>query len=98
MPETIQCPDCEGEGRTFGILCTRTGCQDGSLICHRCTGTGSIPAEMLDWIAEGDKLREDRLNRRLGQREEAKRRGLDVVEYSHMEHGQIRPTVEVEVE
>ena len=96
--DPITCPDCEGSGLTVGIICTRTGCSDGRMVCHRCKGEGEVPAEMLDWIAQGDKLREDRFTRDLGQREEAKRRGMDLVEYSHMEHGKIKPTVEVEVE
>ena len=91
-----KCPDCEGSGRTWGIICTRSGCSDSHMVCFRCKGDGKVPAEMLDWIAQGDKLREDRFTRNLGKREEARRRGMDLVEYSHMEHGKIKPTVEVE--
>ena len=89
--DLIQCPECNGSGAGQGFVCTRERCYSGAMKCFRCKGEGKVPAEMLDWIAQGDKLRENRFTRDLGQREEARRRGMDLVEYSHMEHGKINP-------
>lgn len=90
------CPDCGGDRQTIANHVSYANGSSGFNVpfkCSRCKGTGECPDEMAQWIEEGRRMRYQRVNggnyRNLGQ--EAKRRGISVVELSSMERGQIKP-------
>ena len=89
----MTCPSCVGQ-KTNRVLANfgAEGCREVDMPCTQCGGVGKVPSEMTDWIKAGEKMRRDRLSRHIGQREEAQRRGMDVVTYSRMEWGKIEPT------
>ena len=92
MSKTITCPSCDGEKGGMALVnFGAQGCQQMWMGCSQCKGEGVIPEEMLSWMARGEKMREDRFSRDLSLREEAKRLGISVVEYSQMEYGRIEP-------
>jgi hypothetical protein len=88
------CPDCKGNKFT---VASHVAYADGShdymvpVQCSRCAATGSVPDEMDEWIRVGAEMRADRLRRNVNLRDEAIRRGMEVVALSQMEFGKIQP-------
>lgn len=83
MTDTVPCPDCDhGWTHVVGV---------GDRRCMRCDGTNRISAEMADWIKRGEQMRQERVGRSVGLRDEAKRRGLSAKMLSDMESGRIEP-------
>lgn len=91
----IQCPECEGAGKSFGFF---NGGPDlskhhsGYLKCFRCNGTGQVPAAMLGWIAEGKAMRLERAARGETLYSEAMRLGIPTSTLSSIEQGKIDPS------
>jgi len=56
------------------------------LECNVCKGTGYIPDNDYD-PSKGRSMKEDRINRRVSLRDEAKRLSIDVTDLSLMERG-----------
>lgn len=56
-----------------------------------CKGTKEISEEQLQWIKDGEAMRQDRRKRGIGVRDEAKRRGIDPSYLTDMEFGIQRP-------
>lgn len=87
------CPDCGGRkivasfvdgrdpntGKTFGYL--RSGA------CNLCQGTGLIDTATHARIQSGKVLRDDRVSRKLSQKQEAARLGIGVLELNARERG-----------
>lgn len=78
------CPDCHG-------LTAITDLFGKSSPCGRCERTGMVPAEMPGWMAEGERMRVDRVDRGVGLREEAESRGMTARELCDMEMGRAKP-------
>ena len=83
----ITCPTCNGAKRNAALLCGGGRCTQAVLDCRTCGGTGEVTEEHAARIAEGERLRHDRIARRVSLREEAKRLGISPVELSHREQG-----------
>lgn len=58
---------------------------------ERCYGAKSVPAEHLQWIAQGAAMRKARLAKGYGLREYADLIGMLPSEYCAMENGRIQP-------
>jgi hypothetical protein len=77
-PDWFTCPDCGGRGRVGAISCSASsGCSFAPVSCRRCAGSGRVSPERAASIAEGERLRADRVGRRLSLNEEAARLGID---------------------
>lgn len=91
----IQCPECEGAGKSFGFF---NGGPDlskhgaGHLKCLRCSGTGQVPSAMLEWIVEGKAIRLERAARGETLYSEALRLGISTATLSSIEQGKIDPS------
>ncbi len=89
------CPECQGRKFTIAShvrYADGSGRSNVTLKCSFCQGTGEVPQEKLAWRAQGQAMREDRVNvRMVGLREEAKQRGMSPSELSGMEQGRIKP-------
>jgi hypothetical protein len=90
----MKCPHCQGEGSGVAVFCGRQGGADGGSFCHTrrltcstCEGRCEISEEHAERIAAGRRLREDRVARRMSQREEAERLGITPQELSRREQG-----------
>src|SRR5437016_3940522 len=86
------CPACRGAGRTVVHV---DGVRDGKRFgewrqapCSTCDGSGHVTEARATQIAEGDRLRADRLARGMTLRQEAERLGCAPVELSRREQGQ----------
>jgi hypothetical protein len=88
------CPRCKG---TKVITAAHVSYADGShgygvdFPCDQCGGKGDVPEEMTEWVRVGREMRDERVQRRVILREEAKQRGMSAVELSRMERGVIQP-------
>ena len=90
--DMVTCSSCDGEGRNFSpFIYTTEGCRAGFIQCSLCSGTGRITQEQISWVAEGDRMRDDRLERRMSLRAEAASLGISPQELSKMEFGRINP-------
>ncbi|HEV8670968.1 MAG TPA: hypothetical protein VGS01_09570 [Candidatus Limnocylindria bacterium] len=78
------CGDCRGTGEVTVYTCP--GFIASKVRCSACRGIGRIDDARAAELTEGLRRRADRLERRLSQREEAARLGMDVVAYSRLEH------------
>ena len=88
----IICPSCEGrKGSIALVMIASKGCVERWMPCSFCKGAGEVLEERSSWRNVGEAMRMDRLARDMSQREEAKRLGISVVEYSQMEAGMIEP-------
>lgn len=85
----FKCPECKGQGESRGFGCP--GFRPITIPCHLCKGAKEITEERLQWVLDGEALRQDRRRRGISVREEAKRRGIKPVDYSQMEFGVQRP-------
>lgn len=93
--EMTICPSCKGKRPSLAMV---DGYRDGKrfgemreLACLTCNGKGSITAEHLERIAQGRRMRDDRVARGISLREEAKRLGISPAELSDREHGRLKP-------
>jgi len=94
----MQCPTCKGEKKVIGLF--PVWAEDVpeeerkafiELTCYRCKGRGEVPEEMTEWMKEGKKLRNKRIEKRILLRNAAKRLGIDVTEISEQETGTKKP-------
>lgn len=85
----VNCPDCDGKGHRDGYACP--GFRYVKIPCDSCACAGTVTAEtaaqMTALREAGDKLRQDRMERRENIRATAARLGIDVVRYSRAEMG-----------
>lgn len=86
----VICPDCDGHGESFGISCGPRGCSTGPHKCTPCAGVGWIDEDEFKRILEGERIRRDRIARRVTLREEAGRLGMTAIEYSYLEQDKVR--------
>lgn len=82
--ESCKCPKCDGEKKIFTHMC---GHGWRLVNCGQCGGTGLVPSEMIAWIAEGKRRRDDRMDRCVTLRSEAKRLGVSPTLLSRWEMG-----------
>ncbi len=89
----MKCPDCtDGTGVAgFVDFADGTAAQNVTLKCTRCNGTNVVSDDMLLWIEEGNRLRNERGKQGLNLVEVADRLGLTITELSQMERGCIEP-------
>lgn len=83
----ITCELCEGRGWYDAFLNRGGRCELDSVQCHRCKGSGSVSAEVAERLAQGRRLREDRISRGLTVRQEAARLGITAVALGEIERG-----------
>ncbi len=87
MSGHLQCPDCDGTGRTWAMVDWRGGGELREVPCFLCRGRGTFTASEMAQIEHGRKLRDDRKARGLTLRQEANRRGITMEELTDLEHG-----------
>lgn len=85
-PETITCWDCNGTGQ---VLTLNQKCP--TLPCDRCNETGTVPAEMKQWVEWGKIIKERRTAMRFQLVAWAKMNGYDFLQLSRAERGVIDP-------
>ena len=90
----MKCPHCDGTGESFAHVDFADGSSfTGMLKCSTCDGTGIVHEKRAEWVEEGQRIRDARVQG--GQYrnllEESKRLGIDVVTLSRMERGEIEP-------
>lgn len=94
---TETCVSCEGKGICFGLFPVYGPDHKGpkkpavELTCHRCNGSGQMPAIHREWIAAGKAMKAERKSRGVTQRAEAARRCMKQSELSFMEQGLVQP-------
>lgn len=81
------CPDCGGERARLAIAMSAG--KAFMLECPTCSGSGMVTPEFLERRAEGRRMREARVKRGVGLREEAERRGMLASDLCRMESGHI---------
>ena len=87
MKNTL-CYDCGGEGVLNALVHMSSGRREALVLtCTACGGCGLVSKERKALWDEGRRRREMRLAANLSQREMADTLGLDVADYSKMEHG-----------
>ena len=87
--ERVECPCCMGDGYGPAFV-SRTDGDCGfepALRCSRCKGDGKVPAEMVGWIADGRRLRDERVASGKSLRERAHELRISVVHLSDIEMG-----------
>ena len=93
----VACPSCNGSGTTTALVCYRIDHQQSSysrvqtMPCTRCRGEKEVSEETFEWTAQGERMREARLERRLSQGAAARLLGISPMEYSQVEHGMAAP-------
>lgn len=85
------CPSCNGAGESFVYADGPWGGRGGMEPCSRCSGTGTVAAEVLEWIRIGRACRDLRTARGELTRDASARTGLRDTEISAMEMGRIKP-------
>lgn len=83
----MKCPSCKGARESRGIACGPAGCAVRTFKCFTCGGSGEITEAHAVRIEYGELMRQDRIRRRVTQREEAARLGCGLGEWSRIEHG-----------
>lgn len=87
-----QCPRCHGKGTFAAFVDTATdGWYDPAIKCDLCKGTGSIAAQIVEWLEIGRAHYERRIARDESIMECARRLGIRAAELSSMEHGRADP-------
>lgn len=84
------CPSCKGKGTSFGHCNTGPDSSQhywGDIKCLRCKGTGEVPDEMKQWIADGAAARQRRRDNGKTLLETANAMGVSPAELSAMENG-----------
>jgi DNA-binding XRE family transcriptional regulator len=90
----MKCPDCDNTGKVHGIACGgKGGCRVMALDCFRCGGSGQVPEQMKEWIKIGKKMRAQRMEPWMSQRDKAKQLGVSPSDYSRAEQGYINPDI-----
>lgn len=90
----MTCPQCNGAKHLTAFARRVSGTAYYiELDCDLCQSTGAISDEQLNWVLEGEKLRQARINREETLREFAKRTGIDVGAVSKAERGCINPDI-----
>jgi DnaJ-class molecular chaperone len=88
----IRCSLCNGKRESIALVRIQgIGCQQRTVPCSLCEGTGVISAEVEAWVAEGRRIRNYRVAHNRSLREEATRQGLDPIALNEMEHGREKP-------
>ena len=86
--KNVLCYDCGGEGVLNALVYMSSGRREALVIpCTTCGGGGLVSKERKALWDEGRRRRDIRLAANLSQREMADTLGLDVADYSKMEHG-----------
>lgn len=88
------CPDCDGNGKcdAFFLRMSNGSCVPHRRIkCLRCKGECTVPDEMKEWIEAGKRLKQDRLSRGMGLRQESERLGCKASDLSARELGKVKP-------
>lgn len=83
--ETILCFRCGGRRVNVAYVCP--GFRRVQRECEACKGTGRLPAAADEWRAAGERMRQERIARRIPIRDAAASLGIDVVRYSKIEFG-----------
>lgn len=83
--QSSTCPQCRG----FTVILTFRGQSLGP--CEMCKGTGRIPEHVKKWAPYGERLKAERIARRLTLRKAAAQLGVDPSNLSKMERGIIAP-------
>ena len=81
------CPSCKGSGKLRGFVTRSEGCSLEEIQCRVCLGNGAVPEDFAFRLAEGERIRRERLDAGMTMREAAAARGLKVTEYSDLERG-----------
>lgn len=79
------CPQCRG----FKIILNFHGQSLGQ--CDMCEGKGTLPECVAKWHPYGERLKAERIHRRMTLRAAAKHLGMDASNLSKMERGIIAP-------
>jgi len=89
----IICPGCKGQREipVFIEYANGTG-GIGMVKCTRCKGIGEVDGDMIVWMAQGEILRHNRIDRGETMREYCGRTGMSVVRLSQLECGIIDNT------
>src|SRR5690242_8292956 len=94
----MKCPHCKGKKQSYvhvnyGYDDRIAGCRGEWkwVTCSRCAGSGEVPDEQATWMEAGEKLRLAHRAAGLNLEEEAKLRGLQPVDLSRMERGELKP-------
>ena len=85
--DVMTCFDCEGFGK-FRYLG-----RSQVVVCRRCQGSGRCPSVMEEWAAAGELLRQERIARGVGLREQAKALGNTAAALSDIERGMVDPNL-----
>ena len=91
----IQCPECNGE-KEIRIAFPHNR-DKPTLSCMQCKGTGEVPEEMIQWMENGEILKDKRISKRMTLRKATKQLGgLDLImKFSEMERGVIEPDMSI---
>ena len=85
--EAVECPSCQGRGKSEGLACGPSGGGWRVFECFLCKGTGTVPPVRIERMRVGDLIRRERLERDQSGREESLRIGVDKIEFNHLEFG-----------
>ncbi len=85
----ITCPECHGH--KTGLAIVMTAGKAFEMDCPTCNGTGQVTAEFMLRLHEGRAMRDARIQRGVGLREEAERRGILPSDLCKMENGHLEP-------
>jgi len=101
----IDCPKCKG-GKdplcSFPAFPNKKMLEKNSgelmkfFACTQCGGSGKVVEEMIQWIKDGEILRNKRIAVRVTLRDAAKSLGLQCSMLSEMERGIIKPDMSIE--
>ena len=84
------CPVCNGKKEVFAFT-LREGGKCVNMPCELCVGYGQVSDIHQAWIKEGKCLKDERIQRGITLRIEARRRGMRASVLSAMERGRIEP-------
>lgn len=87
----LECPDCDGKGVILALGCGKKSPVALSFDCELCEKTGKINEKKNAWRKTGSLMKEERIERGLVLRKEARRRGMDPILLSKMERGIVEP-------
>ena len=94
----VKCPTCEGEGiiECFHVIYRNKPNEFNKMLpCFRCEGRKTIPDEQLEWIKDGNRIKDHRRNLGIGIRKMAQIINIEAYELSRMEHGYAQPDEEI---